>query len=50
MRRELLITDTMPFAWVPDRQIVLEVVSVAVPSPCAGLCDAPRAGMQNQLL
>lgn len=40
MRIELLITDMMPFTWVPERQIILEVVSIAVPSPCAGLCDA----------
>lgn len=39
MRIELLITDTMPFKWVPDRQIILELVSAAVPSPCVGFCD-----------
>lgn len=43
MRRQLLIINTMPFAWVPDKQIIVEVVSVAVPSPCAGLYDGPRA-------
>lgn len=42
MRIELLITDTMPFKWVPDRQIILELVSTAVPGSCIGLCDAHR--------
>lgn len=42
MKTELLITDTMPFKWVPDRQIILELASTAVPSPCVGFCDAHR--------
>lgn len=43
MRTKLLITGRMPFTWVPDRQNILEVVSIVVPSPCAGLCDAHQA-------
>lgn len=33
MRTEFLIMNTMPFTWVPDRQIILEVILL-----CQALC------------